>query len=442
MAKRVAIVGGGLAGLSAAVRLQEKGCAVTLFEKRPFLGGRASSFQNPNTGWEVDNGPHLLIAAYESTRRFLKTIGSISKIDFQPFLQTPFFDSQLGRATLRSFPFWGKLHLAVGLFRFKFLSLNDKLRIATAILKLQKMEESTDPDVRTVREWLIQNKQTPAAIKYFWETLCLSTLNTSSESASFLQFFRVLKRAFLSNQQNSRLGFVTTSFDDAFGSAAENYLKKRGARIFRYEPVLGVQIEQNHATALRLKNDFFRNFDFLILAVLPDGLKKLLSPSIASRILPKEILFSPIVSVHFYLKEPLFFEKFLAFVGGTGQWIFNMNAIRHKISWEGYLFSVSISGAEKEMSLSREELILRISSDFQKIRPDFEADAIRQVVIVKERRATALCTPGFDAARPCQRIPIENVFLVGGWTKTGLPDTIESAVLSGEWAAEAIVGDD
>jgi len=438
VAKRVAIVGGGLAGLSAAVRLKEKGCAVTLFEKRPFLGGRVSSFQDPKTGWEVDNGPHLLIGAYESTVQFLETIASISKIVFQPFLQTPLFDPRLGRATLRSFPSWGKLHLAMGLFRFKFLSLNDKFRIATAILKLQKMEESDDLDRQTVREWLIQNKQSVTAIKYFWEILCLATLNTSSESASFLQFFRVLKRAFLSGQKNSRLGFVITSFEKAFASPAKKYLEKRGGQILEYEPVLQIQIQQNQAKALRLKNGFFRDFDSLILAVPPDNFGKLLPKPIVSRILPKEISFSPIVSVHFYLKEPLFSEKFLAFVGGSSQWIFNMNAIRQQISWDGYLFSVSISGAEEEIGLSREELILRITGDFQKINPDFNTDTIQRVVIVKERGATALCTTGFEATRPCQRTPIGNVFLAGGWTRTGLPDTIESAVLSGKWAAEAI----
>ena len=442
MTKRVAIVGGGLAGLSAAVQLQEKGYAVTLFEKRPFLGGRVSSFQHPQTGWEMDNGPHLLIGAYESTRRFLKTIGSASQIDFQPFLQTTVFDPQFGRATLRSFPFWGKLHLAVGLFRFKFLSLKDKLGIAAALLKLQQTQETADLDTLTVHQWLIQRKQTPAAITYFWKILCLATLNASPEVAGFLPFFRVLKQAFLSEKQNSVLGFVTTSFEDAFGSAAENHLKKRDVRIFKYEPVMGIRIDGNRVAALQLKNAFFRKFDYLVLAVPPDGLKKLLPRPISSCILPKEILFAPIVSVHFYLKRPLFSEKFLAFVGGTSQWIFNMNAIRWEISWQGYWYSVIISGAEEEIRLTREELISRITSDFRKLRPDFETDAILQVVVIKERRATVLCYPGFDSMRPCPKTPFKNAFLAGGWTKTGLPDTIESAVLSGEWAVEAIGEDD
>ena len=438
MAKRVAIVGGGLAGLSAAVRLLEKGNEVTLFEKRPYLGGRVSSFRDPHIGCDIDNGPHLLVGAYESTIRFLDLIGSASKVDFQSYLQTMFFDPINGWAELRSFPIFGKLHLAAGLFRFKFLSLKDKISIATAFLDLQKIEETPELDSVTVRDWLIKRKQTPASITYFWEILCMATINASTGVASFLQFLRVLKRSFLSDEKKSRLGFVNTSFSNTFGSPADFFLKKQGARIFKQQPILGIQMRGNLAVDLKLNDATYRDFDTLVLAIPPKSLKKLLPRGSLSQIFRKEIFFNPIVSVHLFLKEPIFKQKILAFLGGTSQWIFNMNAIRREISWGGYWFSVAISSAKAEIDLTKADLISKIISDFQKINPDLKSDSILHASVVKERYATALFSPGFDSIRPCQRTAFENVFLAGGWTKTGLPDTIESAVLSGELVAQSI----
>ena len=435
----VVIVGGGLAGLSAAVRLTSEGFNVTIFENRPYWGGRVSSFPDPATGWEIDNGPHLITGAYEYTRQFLQTIGSASKIDFQPHLQTVYFDPEKGKASLRSVSLPGNLSLMAGLLKFRFLRLKDKLGILKALQRLGRLNESPELDFFTADAWLIRQKQTTAARRYFWDVLCLAALNAPPGLVSFLQFFRVLKKSFWAEKEKARLGFANAGFQDVFAGPAEAFLRKRGAGLYKKETVLNLEIQNNRAFALQLKGRKLSDFDALVLAVPPHALEKMIPKNFIQQLTVNRIRFHPIVSVHLYLKTELFPEKFLAFIGGTCQWIFNMNAIRSSKYWEGIWYSVVISGAEEEAKLPKDTIVSQIFSDFQKIQPGWKPSDVLHIRVIKELSATAPGSPGAEAGRPSQKTAFKNIFLAGGWTRTGLPDTIESAVLSGELAAKEVM---
>ena len=439
MPKRVAVVGGGLAGLSAAVRLTAAGVPCTLFEKRPYLGGRVSSFPDPQTGWVLDNGPHLLVGAYQATRRFLQKIGSADKIHFQDNLQVLYFDVKRGWGELKALAIPAPFHLLGALARFRFLTPAERLAVLKGLWALRKMPESPSLDQISLADWLTAHGQPEGSRRFFWEVLALAMFNAASADISLLNFHRVLHKAFFGEKKNARLGWATEPFDTAFGGAAETFLTQNGSKIHKNEPIFQLKTENGHGTALLGKSGRFSNFDQIVLALPPPQVAALLPPRLQTQIPLNGFRPSPIVTVHLFLKRRVFAAPFLSFVGGTAQWIFNLNVLRASPRWEGYGYSAVVSGAEKEVVHRKTDLIAHIFRDLKQIEPQLQESDLLHSRVVKERLGTYVVVPGGEARRPTAKTPLSNVFLAGGWTQTGLPDTIESAVLSGEHAAQAIL---
>ncbi len=440
MPKRVAIVGGGLAGLSAAVRLAEAGAACTLFEKRPYLGGRVSSFRDPETGQVLDNGPHLLVGAYRATRQFLKRIGSADKIYFQRTLRVSYFDGQRGWTELKAAPLPAPLHLLGALAKFRFLTLKERTAVLKALVKLRRLPESSSLDAVSLAQWLSEAGQSPAARLFFWDVLALATLNAPPEKVSLLNFQRVLARAFFSEKENARLGWATRTFDQVFAQPAEDFLLRKGAHVRKNFPVSGLRLDGNRIKTLVGKGGRFEDFGAVILALPPAQTQALLQPFGADFSFSDWLVSSPIVTVHLFLKRPVFSPPFVAFIGGTAQWIFNRNTLHGELSGEVYSYSAVISGAAQEAKQNKSELVRRVLRDLRRMRPDVGEEDVLHSRVVKELNGTFVFPPGGEAHRPPPETPLANLFLAGGWTQTGFPDTIESAVLSGEQAAEEVLG--
>ncbi len=436
MPRRVAIVGGGLAGLSAAVHLTVAGVPCALFEKRPYLGGRVSSFRDPATGEVLDNGPHLVAGAYHATRHFLRLLGSENALFFQNRLNVSYFNKQKGWAELKAGRLPTPFHLLSALGKFRFLSLKERAGILKALGVLRRLPESDALDAISLNDWLANRRQIGAARRFFWDVLVLAMLNAPPEAVSLLNFHRVLHRTFFSSKKDARLGWVTESFEQVFARPAETFLVQNGAQIFKNWPVLELKADGKRVQALVGKAGNRTNFDGVIFALPPDQVKRLLYPHWPDFSPAAAAVASPIVTVHIFLNRPLFSSPFVAFVGGTAQWIFNMNAIHRAPEWKGFLYSVVVSAAVREAVQSKSELVEAVLHDLQKIEPNLRTSDVRHSRVVKEMSGTFVFPPGGEKTRPLPETPLKNLLLAGGWTHTGLPDTIESAVLSGEVVAK------
>ncbi len=439
MPESVAIVGGGLAGLSAAVELAGAGVPCTLFEKRPYLGGRVSSFRDPKTGWTLDNGPHLLAGAYHATRQFLQKIGSLEKIHFQPRLQVPYFDTQKGWAALKAASLPPPFHLLSALTKFPLLKQVERARVLKALVALQRLPETASLDALALSDWLESQRQPPAARRFFWDVLALATLNALPEAVSLLNFHRVLHRAFFSGKENARLAWATEPFQEIFAGPAEAFLIHNGAQILKAQPVLGVKVKPNRAAVLVGKEGELGSFEQVILALPPTQAEALLRPHWPELSLAEAANPSPIITVHLFLKKKAFSPPFLAFVDGTAQWIFYLNALHTRPSWEGHFYSAVVSGAVRESALGKAELVQAVFRDLRGIQPNLNESDILHSRVVKEMAGTQVFPPGGEQHRPGAETPFPILFLAGGWTRTGLPDTLESAVISGKLAAAKVL---
>jgi hydroxysqualene dehydroxylase len=230
----VLIIGGGFAGLAAAVDLAEAGRRVLLLERRSFLGGRAYSFTDKTTGDTIDNGQHLMMGCYHRTFRFLEKIGSLDKLKFQPNPQVDFLQEEAnGSVTRASFKcprLPAPLHLLGGLARLKTIGWGDRLRALGVGLAVRMLDGHRDRLAEiTVREWLDSLGQSERIQLRFWGPMALATLNEAPEVASADMFARVIELGFLRTKSDSAMVISRVGLSDLYTRQAQGFIEDRGA---------------------------------------------------------------------------------------------------------------------------------------------------------------------------------------------------------------------
>ena len=193
--KQCVIIGGGLAGLSAASILSSKNINVTLIESSPKLGGRTYSFRDNETDTEIDNGQHIMMGCYKETLQFLKLIGAENNFDYQKSLFLKFIDRNKNHFQLNAASSFYPLNLLKAILNFDVLTSDDKISFITLLLKLPILRKNSLKKL-TVSEWLENENQNPNTIKNFWEILCVGALNTNLNKASAFIFYEVLIQIF------------------------------------------------------------------------------------------------------------------------------------------------------------------------------------------------------------------------------------------------------
>ncbi len=445
--KKVIIIGGGFAGLSAAVELITAGYHVTIIEQRRFLGGRAYSFFDKNTGLELDNGQHILMGCYENTFRFLKSIGVTNKLYIQKNLCVDFFNTGGSVYRLNCLPLPAPLHILSGILRFKAISLSERIRMLKLSKGIYFRNIPNSSHDLTITEWLTKLGQGKNARETLWDIIILATMNENPDKSSAAIFKTVLKKAFFENRHGSRIVLPVVPLSRLYVDTAENFIRQRGGDIEKGCITSEILLENGAVTGIRLRDNMIRNNrivkgDYYISAVPYQSLNKLLPDETAMNHglqTAMKIPFkpSPIISIHLLFDKPVTSYPFAALINSPIQWLFNKEIIYGDNAYKG-LVSLVISGAHSYVAWDAERLIEMALTELKRFFPETKSARLLYSRVIKERHATFSPQPGVDRYRLSQKTPIKNLFLAGDWTDTGLPATIEGAVLSGYKCAEII----
>ncbi|MBI3654180.1 MAG: FAD-dependent oxidoreductase [Acidobacteria bacterium] len=437
MSKRVVIIGGGFAGLAAGVDLSERGYDVQLLERRNHLGGRAYSFADAQTGDTVDNGQHLFMGCYVHTIAFLKKIHCLDKLKFQTRPQIDFLDTEHLFTTFDCPPLPAPFHVLAGLFRLQGLTVGDKLR-ALNIGKALRGKAAKNGAL-SVTEWLKTLHQSARIRERFWYPMAIATLNENPDIASAKMLKKVLQEAFGAGREASALGISSVGLSELYTDGAQAFIESRGGKIHLRAQVDKLLRNDGKVIAVALKNGERLEADYVISAVPPNVLGEILDEEARRNEFAylEKLHSAPIVSINLWFDKPVTDREFIGLLGTRVQWLFNKDLLNPQKPKSNHLALV-ISAAHDYMALTKTQLVELALAELHQLIPASREANLLHSTIVKERDATLSHTVASDDLRPHPQTSLTNFFLAGDWTNTGLPATIESAVLSGHTAAALI----
>ena len=438
------VIGGGLAGISAACALVDQSVSVTLLEKRPFLGGRAFSFVDAETGQEVDNGQHVYLGSCTTYTKFLQQLGISNRTVIQQRLRVPVVDNSgkvgvFSTAPLLPAPF----HLLPSFLTFPHLSMRDKLRALSAIVRIHRINRvrrREELEALTFEEWLQKYGQSKRSCDVLWNLLTLPVLNDSISDVSAYMGIMAFQEGLLRERNSANIGYSRVGLTELISGAAKNYITRRGGRILSGHTATNVIISNGNADGVDIGSHVIPA-DAVVSAVPWDVLPTLLPPDVASDPFftpANELEWSPIVGIHVWYDRPVMEEEFLATIDSPIQWVFNKSRIQ-ELSWPGQYLCISISGAWEHAPMTKEHLRTLFLAEMARLFPRAADATVAQFIVVKQLSATFRCTPDVQAYRLPQRTPVNNLVLAGDWTQTGWPATMESAVRSGYLAAGEVI---
>ncbi len=427
------VVGGGWAGIAAAVELAQRGQAVTLIEAAGRLGGRARSIDY--RGRALDNGQHLLIGAYRDVR-YLQALLGLAESDL--YVRLPLELRMLSRAhpaiCLRLPALPAPLHLFSGLILAAGLGIIDKVRALRLCIALRR--PTATPDC-SVSELLARHRQTPRLIASLWQPLCLATLNTPIDTASARIFARVLHDAFGRRCDDSDLLLPRCRLGALLPDHARAFIEARGGQVMLRRRVAGLEIRDDRISAVVLANGARLPARQLILALPPSAAARLLAPHVMMKELAGRLDYfesAPIctLTIEYPAATALPFP-IIGLEGATAQWVFD-----HALSGNPGRMSVVISGPGPHLKLDNAALLERVTGELSAFFPDWPAPL--GGFVLRERHATFVSSVGIDALRPSIDTPLANCRLAGDVVATGYPSTLEGAVRSGLACARALPG--
>lgn len=427
------IIGGGFAGLSAATTLADAGLTILVAEARPQLGGRASTHRDPRTGERIDNGQHVLAGCYDETLRFLRRIGNDRALHRPSTLAVALIDKQGARHELSLPPFPSPLHLLAGVLAWRELTWRERL----AILRVGPIlvRGATDGANETVREWLQRHGQPARLCELFWEPLALATLNQSIDHASAMPFLTVISRMLGGDPSAASILLPAVMLHDLYVAPSQAFLAARGATVLAGKAAR-VLFDGERVARVMVGQDAYESR--IVIAAVPwFAIGDLLAepPATLSSLVETAgaLASSPIVTVNVWFDRAVLDDDFIGFPDRAFQWAFD----KQRIVGSGFShLSLVSSGADAIVALDNETLSRRALDELASAIPAVRRAGVRHISIVRERRATFSLSPRMPP-RPAMTTGVAGLLLAGDWIDTGLPATIESAVVSGHRAAAA-----
>lgn len=432
---KVAIIGGGLAGLAAGCALAEIGFAVTVFERRPFLGGRASSYQHPGTGETVDNCQHVLLGCCTNLIDFYRRLNVQDKIRW--YDQLAFLEPGGRASALRPSALPAPFHMAPAFLGADCLGIADKLGIAYAMAVLApKMPRDTG---RSFLAWLREHYQTERAIERFWKTVLVSALNEYLDRVSIPYAAQVIRESFLKSPAAGRMGIPTVPLTELYSVAGE-YIKERGGEV-RLRAGVDCLLPGSESVTLSVNGENML-FDRVISAVPFDILSKLLPQTTDAeplRLSLAKFEISPITGIHLWFDRQITDLDHAVLLDRNIQWMFNKSKLLETSrSNAGSYVELVVSASKQLVEKSRAEIIDLAVAELCEFFPQARDAKLVKSTVIKEVHATYSPLPGADDYRPKSETIWPRVFLAGDWTATGWPATMEGAVRSGYAAAEVV----
>ena len=440
----VIVIGAGCAGLAAASALTERGARVLVLEARGQLGGRASAFLDRESGKLVDNGQHVLMGCYHHTRRYLARVGAADAVQFLERLAFTCVDTEGAVSRLECPPWRPPFHLAGGLLRWRALSWGDRLaavQIMPGLKAARRMVTAGGaPPVRpgeTVAAWLARHGQTPRLVALLWEPLAVAALNQSVGSALAEPFVRILGQIFSDDPMDAALGIPARPLHEVFGEPARQYIEARGGQV-KLDALARVVLAGDKVGYVDTRGISVRA-STVIVAVPWFGLAGVLrghEQGPLRDLVTRESTrgSSSIVSANVWMERAALPSPFVGLPGRTFQWMFDK---RWAFGEGASHFTLVASGADHVLRQTNDEIGALAVAEAVAAIPGLRQAKVQRIRVVREPNATFSLAPG-EPARPSTRTGVANLLLAGDWTDTGLPATIEGAVVSGHAAAAAV----
>ncbi len=446
MSERVAVIGAGLAGLAAAIRLVDAGMETVVLESRKKIGGRAGSFIDPRTGTTYDNCQHVVMGCCTNLLDFYDRIGVLDRIEW---FQTLHWTAGGGRIdTLRPGMLPAPLHLARSFSRLSLYSLREKRHIARGMWRILRMGSAGRVEWanRTFGEFLRHCGQPEEVVRRFWNTIIVSACNLEVERVGAAYALQVFQEGFLGHRWAGAMGLPRVPLGDLYAPAIE-YIEQRGGSVVTGASVQAIKFDGKRVRGVVTRDDFIPA-ETVMATVSPDRLMRLVSDSFQKADTRLQQLdqfqFSPILGVHLKFDRAIMSTPHLVLVDFDTHWLFNKG-----LDSDGrqYVHAV-ISAADSWMALDESEIVRRVVADIHRAIPGSVGLEPVKARAIKEKRATFAPTPESHEVRP-SGLPgtiglggggVPNLYLAGDWVDTGWPATMEGAVRSGYTAAEAICG--
>ncbi|SDS13614.1 hydroxysqualene dehydroxylase HpnE [Actinopolymorpha singaporensis] len=454
----VVVVGGGLAGIAAAVRLADRGARVRLLEARAHLGGATYSLDRPavagRSGLVADTGQHVFLRCYHAYRALLERLDVAALAPVQEHLAIPVLhpsrhpDRQPDGHPDR--PAWiyrsrrgpAPLHLARSLAAYKPLTPLERLRAGRAVFALRRVDPD-DPrrDTATFGEWLREHRQSGPAIERLWGLIAVAALNLPPDEASLALAAKVFRTAFLERPEAADLGVPAVSLRQLHAQPAGRLLERLDVEVHTNAKVLAIDPVSDvgtHRFVLRTRTGEL-TADAVVVAVPHQAAARL----VPARAVPDEgrerwarLGSAPIVNVHLRYDRRVTAFPFAAALDSPVQWIFDRT--RAAGVDRGQYLVVSVSAAHAEVGMPTEELRRTYANAVDDLLPGARSSRVVESFVTREPHATFRQSPGTAALRPPTHTGLPGLTLAGAWTATGWPDTMEGAVRSGLRAADAL----
>jgi squalene-associated FAD-dependent desaturase len=442
--RSVIVVGGGLAGLSAACALAEAGYQVRLLEKRRYLGGRASSYEHPGTGEVIDNCQHVLLGNCVNLIDLYKRLGVSDAIRW--FDRLTFVEPGGRRSILEPSFLPAPFHSMPAFLRAPAFSFADKLSIGRGmsafITGIPKDSEEN------FAHWLGRHGQTTGAINRFWKPVLVSALNEDPDRMSVHYAGQVIRKSLLLSPGAGRMGIPSIPLSELYGRAID-YVESRGGQVnLSVAPESFEWSEESQQWTLTAREQSFTG-DVMVLALAFEGLSKLL-PAMPRNPEAEQLAInlghfghSPITGIHLWFDREITDLEHAILLDATIQWLFHKSRLQaeKRRGAPGSYVELVVSASKSIVELQRQEIIDLALRELAEFFPLVAQAKLVKAAVVKEVRATYSIRPQLELIRPTALSPWPRVFLAGDWIATGWPATMEGAVRSGYLAAEAVSRD-
>jgi squalene-associated FAD-dependent desaturase len=453
MTASVAVVGGGLAGITAALRCADGGARVTLFEGRPRLGGLTHSFRRGDLA--VDNGQHVFLRCCTAYLGLIERLRVSGRVTLQRRLAIPIVSPGHERVWLRRDALPAPAHLARSLLGYTPLSVAERLRFITAALALRRVDlDAAATDEQSFGAWLSAHGQSRRAIENMWDLVGVATLNARAGDASLALAAKVFQTGLLTKASAADIGWSLVPLGELHGTAGRRALEDAGVEV-----LTSVKVSSVRPSAAGWDVDG-RHFDQVVSAVPPEVAARILPPGV----LPPggELGTTPIVNVHVVYDRRVLDEPFVAAIDSPLQWIFDRTSHSGLAGGQnsggqntggqnsggqnsggqnsgGQYLAVSLSAADDLIDVPVAELRARMLPALEALLPAARGAVVRDFFVTRERHATFRAAPGTARLRPAAATALPGLWLAGAWTATGWPATMEGAVRSGDSAAAGVL---
>jgi squalene-associated FAD-dependent desaturase len=444
----VIVVGAGAAGLAAAAALSGAGKSVTVLERKPYVGGRACSYEHPALH-EIVDSQHVLLGCCTNLIELCEQSGSADKIrwyDKQTFLEPGGRSSTISASSLPA-PF----HFAPSFLSMSMLGWKDKLGMARGLMEFFRGYPAEDNE--SIEHWLKRTRQTELSIRHFWNPILMATLNDRAAHCSTRYAGKVFHELFIKSSMGGRLGIPTVPLSE-FYMAAARWIESRGGTVQLRASVEAITQEQSGRWRVDIADRSYIA-DSIILALPFEQTQKLLpavrlneqyaGPALNTK---DELELKMARQVHSsFTSILLWFDREISdldhawLLDTTIEWFFHKSRIRRYPSEKGSYVELVIAGSRAQLSMTREEILSGALHELQLFFPEVKRAKLVKSGVLKEARATFSVVPGLDQFRPTQATEWPGLYLAGDWTATEWPSTMEGAVRSGRLAAGAVMGD-